>query len=136
MSAAYVNRAVFPPSILMLPLLFWGAPAVAQTQPPAQSASPSLWTRSDLLGDVGGLRPLAAEHGVSLTLEDTETLLGNVSGGVKQGATMQGLTTATLQVDTQKAFGLAGGTLNVSALQIHGQSLSPPSRARSAGEAG
>ena len=125
MSGAYVNRASFPPSILMLPLLFWGLPAAAQTQPQAQPAPTGLWTRSDLLGDVGGVRPLAADHGVSLTLQDTETLLGNVSGGVKQGATMQGLTTATLQVDTQKAFGLAGGTLNVSALQIHGQNLSP-----------
>ena len=53
------------------------------------------------------------------------TLLGNLSGGVKQGATMQGLTSVTLQMDTGKAFGPANGTINVSALQIHGRSLSP-----------
>ena len=38
---------------------------------------------------------------------------------------MQGVTTATLDVDTGKAFGWQGGTFRASALQIHGQSLSP-----------
>jgi porin len=74
---------------------------------------------------MGGLRTPLGDYGITLGLQDTETLLGNVSGGVKQGATMQGVTTATLQVDTQKAFGLPGGTIHVSALQIHGRSLSP-----------
>jgi len=53
-------------------------------------------------------------------------LLGNLAGGVKQGATMQGVTTGTLEIDTGKAFGLQGGTFHVSGLQIHGQSLSGP----------
>lgn len=91
----------------------------------AQSADSDIWTRSTLLGDPGGWRGELGADGVSLGVQDTETLLGNVAGGVKQGATMQGLTTATLQIDTGKAFGVAGGTLNASALQIHGRSLSP-----------
>ena len=37
---------------------------------------------------------------------------------------MNGLTTATLQLDTQKAFGLNGGLFNVSGLQIWGGNLS------------
>ncbi len=78
-----------------------------------------------LLGNMGGIRTELGKIGVTLGLSDSENLLGNVSGGVKQGATMQGVTTATLQMDTQKALGLAGGTFNVSALQIHGQNLSP-----------
>ena len=53
-------------------------------------------------------------------------MLGNLAGGVKQGATMQGVTTGTLEIDTGKAFGLQGGTFHVSGLQIHGQSLSGP----------
>jgi porin len=52
-------------------------------------------------------------------------LLGNLSGGVKTGATMQGVTTMTLDVDTGNAFGLQGGTFHTSALQIHGSPLSP-----------
>jgi porin len=123
MSTTYVNRIISPSSIVMISLLLWGLPAAAQPQ--SQTVPAGLWTRSNLLGDMGGLRTTLGDYGVSLTLQDTETLLGNAAGGVKQGATMQGLTTATLQLDTQKAFGLAGGTINVSALQIHGQSLSP-----------
>jgi porin len=101
------------------------SPAVAQTTSQSQPAPTGFWDRSNLLGDMDGLRTTLGNYGITLALQDTETLLGNVSGGLKQGATMQGLTTATLAIDTQKAFGLPGGTINVSALQIHGRSLSP-----------
>jgi hypothetical protein len=63
-----------------------------------------------LLGDMGGLRPALGDYGITLGFNDTENLLGNVSGGVKQGATMQGVTTATLQIDTGKAFARDDGT--------------------------
>ena len=89
----------------------------------AQSAY-NIWTSNNLLGDLGGLRTAAGQNGVTLGIQDTENLLGNVSGGVKQGTTMQGVTTATLQANTD-SWGLAGGKLNVSALQIHGENLSP-----------
>jgi porin len=79
-----------------------------------------------LLGAWGGLKPALAAHGVTLDISDSENLLGNVMGGVKTGATMQGVTTMTLEVDTGKAFGLQGGTFHVSALQLHGQPLSGP----------
>ena len=51
-------------------------------------------------------------------------MLGNVTGGVHRGAAYDGLTLFGLGVDTEKAFGLPGGTFNVSALQIHGRNLS------------
>jgi porin len=80
----------------------------------------------DLLGNAGGVRTVLGRHGVTININDSENLLGNVSGGVKQGATMQGVTTATLEVDTGKAFGWQGGTFHISALQLHGQPLSGP----------
>src|ERR1700734_633713 len=80
---------------------------------------------SGLLGDMAGARTVLGQYGVTLGITDSENLLANVSGGVKQGATMQGVTTATLQVNTAQAFGWQGGTFNTSMLQIHGQSLSP-----------
>lgn len=92
----------------------------------AQSDSDSIWQRSNLLGEMGGLRTVLGDHGVTLGIVDSENLLGNTLGGIKQGATLQGLTTGTLDIDTGKAFGLPGGTFHISALQIHGQSLSPP----------
>jgi porin len=124
-----LHRKTLLAIMIAAPSLGGAFPCAAQTAPPAaspaQPAPTGLWERSNLLGDMAGLRPALTDHGVTLTVLDSETLLGDVSGGVKQGATMQGLTTATLQVDTGKAFGLQGGTFNVSALQIHGRSLSP-----------
>ena len=78
----------------------------------------------NLLGDMWGLRPALAKYGVTLTILENVETFGNLSGGVKQGFEADGLTTVTLQMDTEKAFGLNGGTLNVSGLQYWGGNLS------------
>jgi porin len=83
-----------------------------------------VWNRQTLLGDIGGLRPWLGKYGVTFTLTETSEVLANVRGGLARGADYDGLTTATVQMDTQKAFGLPGGLFNVSALQIHGANLS------------
>lgn len=77
-----------------------------------------------LLGDIGGVRSALAPGGVSLSVQEISEYFGNVSGGIHQGFQYNGLTNATLQLDTAKAFGLEGGLLNISALQIHGTNLS------------
>src|ERR1700722_13229003 len=77
----------------------------------------------NLLGDMGGLRPALAKYGVTLTILENVETFGNLSGGVKQSLEPKGLTTVTLQMDTEKAFGLKGGTLNVSGLQVYGGEL-------------
>jgi porin len=77
-----------------------------------------------LLGDMGGLRPVLAQYGFTLTILENIETFGNLSGGVQQGFEANGLTTVTLQMDTEKAFGLKGGTLNVSGLQVWGGDLS------------
>jgi porin len=82
------------------------------------------WSRSTLLGDIYGLRSALARYGVTFGLTETSELLGNVTGGINKGATYDGLTTGTVTIDTNKAFGLPGGTFNASALQIHGRNLS------------
>ena len=81
------------------------------------------WQNQNLLGDMGGLRPALAKYGVTLTILENVEALGNLSGGVKQSLEPKGLTTVTLQMDTEKAFGLKGGTLNVSGLQVYGGQL-------------
>lgn len=78
----------------------------------------------NLLGDMGGLRPALDKYGVQLTILENVETFGNLSGGVKQGFETDGLTTVTLLMDTEKAFGLKGGTLNVSGLQYWGGNLS------------
>jgi porin len=79
---------------------------------------------SYLLGDMWGLRPWLSQYGMSLAISETSEVLGNASGGVKQGAAYDGLTQMILQLDTQRAFNWYGGTFNVSGLQIHGNNLS------------
>lgn len=83
-----------------------------------------IWQREQLLGDMGGLRPYLGSYGIAFSLQETSEILGNVSGGIKQSAAYDGLTTATLQLDTKRAFGWYGGTFNVSALHVHGSNLS------------
>ncbi len=77
-----------------------------------------------LLGDMWGLRPLLSQYGMSFALQETSEVLGNVTGGFRQGAEYDGLTQMALQLDTKRAFGWYGGLFNVSALQYHGRSLS------------
>ena len=96
--------------------------------PASAAAAPGSWGFLDmkgpnLLGDMGGLRPALDKHGVQLTILENVETFGNLSGGVKQGFETDGLTTVTLQMDTEKAFGLKGGTLNVSGLQYWGGNL-------------
>lgn len=88
------------------------------------AAPTGLWERSNLFGDMGGLRPWLAQYGLSFGLQETSEYMGNVSGGTRRGGAYQGLTEFSLGMDTQKAFGLPGGIFNVSGFQIHGTSLS------------
>lgn len=85
--------------------------------PPEEDAS------TELLGTMGGARTWLGKKGVRITLQDVEELWGLASGGMQRGATYDGMTAAALSLDTGKAFGLQGGLLNVSALQIRGRSF-------------
>jgi len=83
------------------------------------------WRRdSALLGDLWGVRRDLAKIGVSLTVQETSEVLGNVTGGVHKSFDYDGLTQAVVQVNSQHAFGYYGGTFNASALQVHGLNLS------------
>jgi porin len=94
--------------------------AKADQAPPAPTG---FWDRSNLFGDMGGLRPWLGNYGVTLSLQETSEYLNNLSGGTHRSGAYDGLTQLGVVVDTQKAFGLPGGTFNVSALQIHGTNL-------------
>ena len=106
----------------------WALDSAASAQEQPNAAGPgfmtNLWTRDNLLGDMGGLRTALGNYGISVGLQETSEVLGNVTGGVNQGAAYDGLTMLSVGVDTQKAFGWEGGTFNMSILQIHGRNLS------------
>ena len=104
------------------------APATADSAAAKPDATPpaptGFWERSNLLGDMGGLRPWLGNYGVTVGLQETSEYLNNLSGGTRRGGAYDGLTQFGIGVDTQKAFGLPGGIFNVSGLQIHGTNLS------------
>ena len=94
--------------------------ARADQTPPAPAG---FRDRSNLFGDMGGLRPWLGGRGVTIGLQETSEYLNNLSGGTRRGGAYDGVTQFGIGVDTQKAFGLPGGTFNVSGLQIHGSNL-------------
>ncbi|MBV8703633.1 MAG: carbohydrate porin [Acetobacteraceae bacterium] len=105
-----------------------GAPATRETPTPGEAGTEAqgtgLWERSDLFGDMGGLRPALGRIGASLGLTETSEILGNPTGGSKTGAVYEGATEMSLGIDLSKAVGLQGGLFNASAWQIHGRGLS------------
>ena len=111
-----------------------GPPPISITAAPADGSEPQaagfwgfsngLEHSSNLLGDLWGLRTDLSRSGITLSVEETSEDFGNVSGGSRKGFEYDGLTQAVLQLNTQRAFGLHGGLLNASVLQIHGQNLS------------
>jgi porin len=111
-------------------------PVIEEAQPsqPGQATNRTATSLADfvaqlrrsnyLLGDMWGLRPWLSKYGMTLSILETSEVLGNVTGGVQRGFLYDGLTQGLLQLDTQRAFQLYGGTFNVSGLQIHGNNLS------------
>ena len=100
-------------------------PGVSEVSPGEPGFTTQLFasSRSNLLGDMWGLRTALNNVGLSLGLSETSEVFGNATGGVHRGAAYDGLTQMSLGLDTQKAFGWQGGTFNISAFQIHGRSL-------------
>src|ERR1700712_3833307 len=77
------------------------------------------WTPT-LLGDIGGLRPALARHGITLNITETSEYLANVQGGIKTGQSYHGLSNVTLGLDTQQAGDWNGGNFYLSILDVHG----------------
>jgi porin len=77
-----------------------------------------------LFGDTGGIRTALQNIGLSFGIQDTNEVFGNVTGGIKTGAAYDGVTLMSVGLDTQQAFGWEGGTVNISAWNIRGRSLS------------
>jgi porin len=99
-----------------------GQTGTGTTQPPGEPGG--LFERSNLLGDLSGVRTRLEGSGVSFGLTETSEVLGNATGGRARGVIYEGLTEASLGLDLGKAVGIAGGIFNVSAFQIHGRGLS------------
>ncbi len=123
--AAVLVLAAAPPALAQTAAL----PSPASNAGPADANSPapaksdSLWERDKLLGDLSGVRTALENKGISLNVLETSEVLGNPTGGVRQGAIYEGAALMTLSVDTQKLANVPNGTFYVSAYQIRGRGL-------------
>lgn len=87
------------------------APSIATSLPPA-------------IGGFFGLRKALADHGFQFGLNYIGEGLANLSGGRRSGAVYEGRLEMVLDGDLEKAIGVPGLTMHVSAFQIHGRGLS------------
>lgn len=78
-------------------------------------------TVDTLLGDWGGLRARLADYGIGFGLQEQTEVWGNLAGGVKRGAAYDGLTTANLCIDLDKAVHWQGATIYADGFQIYGR---------------
>jgi porin len=120
--AAWINSAKAAPPVLQVPSD--ESFQTDQNGAPASGLLNGLERRNLMLGDMGGLRTELSKYGISLAIQETSEVFGNVTGGAQKGAAYDGLTQMLLQLNTDRAFGWHGGTFNASALQIHGTNLS------------
>ncbi|HET6308056.1 MAG TPA: carbohydrate porin [Rhodopila sp.] len=120
----WINTASAVPPTLSVPSEEDFQPGVGPQPSGLEAYLNQLGRTSLLLGDMGGLRTTLSQYGISLAIQETSEVLGNVTGGTQRGAAYDGLTQMLLQMDTRRAFGWYGGTFNISALQIHGNNLS------------
>ena len=96
-------------------------PAPAADAPPA---TPSIQSSMGAYGDPGGIRAFLDSKGIDYSFTYIGEVLGNPTGGVKQGATYEGRLDAIVDVDAEKLAGVKGGAFHVEAFQIHGRGLS------------
>lgn len=110
---------------------------VVHPPPPPPDTDNDVTTDTDsdaqdtLLGTMGGVRPWLNRYGITLDLQEVDELWGNLTGGVSAnrgnragtGPAFNGVTMPTLTLDLEKLIGLKDGVFNVSALQIHGRSI-------------
>src|SRR5262249_42058368 len=102
------------------------AGASAQEGPPRPvetGCTRNLLTRDTLLGDAGGVRSWLGRYGITFGIQDTNEIWGNVSGGIRRGASYNGATLMNIGLDTRRAFGWDGGTFNISAWNIRGRNI-------------
>jgi porin len=99
-----------------------GLPAAALAEDLASTNSLTRWAMQDyVLGNWSGARSALSRQGVDFEFFYIGSEPDNLAGGLHTGEIYQGLMLATLDLDSLKLFGYAGGTFHVSGLWLHGQ---------------
>jgi porin len=84
-----------------------------------------LLERERLTGDWFGARDTLATKGLKFAMNYTAEYLANLTGGLKQGSTYNGMAHLSLNMDLQELTGAwKGGSLYVSGMSLHGDGAS------------
>lgn len=75
------------------------------------------------LADPGGVRRALGAHGIVLGANYVGEVLGNTSGGIKQGTHYDGLLELYTDIDMETLIGWRGLSFHASGFQIHGTSI-------------
>jgi len=92
-------------------------------QPTTGIPSPSIATNLPKSGDPTGSRAALAGLGITFGITYADEVLGNSSGGVKQGAIYDGRLEVYSDIDFEKLAGWKGLKFHLHAFQIHGNGL-------------
>jgi len=96
------------------------ATAHGVTGVPEDSVLSSLWPQMDTLG---GIRPPLARSAIRVSPTYIGEVLGNPSGGVKQGTHYDGLLDVHIDANMEKMIGWKGLCFHTNMFQIHGTSI-------------
>ena len=96
------------------------------TGPEGLTAIPeTLWKRALMLGDLNDWRNQFLYHGFTFSPTLITEVMGNVSGGMRQGVIFDGVLNMGLDIDLERLTNWwSGGSIHVNSLWIYGQSLS------------
>jgi len=110
----------------LLAAWLWSAAVAAQCPPtaPAEEATPRLLDCDRLSGGWNAACKSLDDRGITLSAVSTNEVLGNPSGGTRQGVAFEGNLQVNLTINLEKAVGWCGATFHASAYEIYGRGLS------------
>ena len=97
-----------------------GKPAA---EAPTAPAVPSIQSSLGPYGDPGGIRAFLDARGIDYNFTYIGEVLGNSTGGLKQGATYEGRLDGQLDIDLEKLAGIKNTAIHANFYQLHGRGL-------------
>ena len=100
-----------------------GAPGGATGAGEVKPEVAGILGQDKLLGDFGGARIRVGDIGLTFGLQEQAEIFGNTAGGRRRDVAFEGVTEFGIGLDTGKALGWDGGTVNVTGYWFHGRGL-------------
>jgi porin len=117
------ESAVAPRAALVILLVLLPG-AAGYAQQPNPGTQTDFARQTVLTGDWSGLRTELLQYGIAINGSYTAEVFANTAGGMKRGASYDGVFDSQIDVDLEKLMGWQGARVRASMLQGHGPSMS------------